>query len=79
VYLAHKVRDLRRHLRRAVVDHISDVFLDMQTPLMQLIESAYTGEFPRTERAAEMFQEHANNIVAVSCLIYFRKFRSIST
>jgi hypothetical protein len=70
VYLAHKVRDLRRHLRRAVVDHVSDVFLDLRTPLMHLVESAASGNFPRTERAAEMFQEHANNIVAVSYLIY---------
>jgi hypothetical protein len=66
VYLAHKVRDLRRYLRRAVVDHISDVFLDMRTPLLNLLENASSGDFPRTEQAAQMFQDHANNIVAVS-------------
>ncbi|MCP9257928.1 Alpha-catenin-like protein hmp-1 [Dirofilaria immitis] len=40
VHLGHKAKDLRRHLRRAIVDHVSDAFLDTITPLMMLIESA---------------------------------------
>lgn len=66
VFLAHKVRDLRRHLRRTIVDHVSDVFVDVRTPLLQLVEYASSGNFPNTERAAEVFQTLANDVVDVS-------------
>ncbi|CAK5116848.1 unnamed protein product [Meloidogyne enterolobii] len=69
VFLAHKIRDLRRHLRRTIVDHVSDVFVDVRTPLLQLIENASNGDFPSTERAATLFQTHANNLVAVARLV----------
>lgn len=65
VYLAHKIRDLRRHLRRAVVDHVSDVFLDTRTPLIQLKEAAFKNDFNGTQRAADIFQGHADNMVEV--------------
>lgn len=65
VFLAHKIRYLRRHLRRTIVDHVSDVFVDVRTPLLQLIENASNGDFPNTERAATLFQTQANNVVAV--------------
>jgi len=68
VFLAHKIRDLRRHLRRTIVDHVSDVFVDVRTPLLQLIENASNGDFPNTERAATLFQTQANNVVAVKLL-----------
>ncbi|KAL3101300.1 hypothetical protein niasHT_028056 [Heterodera trifolii] len=69
VYLAHKVRDLRRHLRRAVVDHVSDIFLDTKTPLRRLEEAAQKGDFSETQNAAEIFQEHAVNIVEIARLV----------
>nr|CAD2199596.1 unnamed protein product [Meloidogyne enterolobii] len=69
VFLAHKIRDLRRHLRRTIVDHVSDVFVDVRTPLLQLIENASNGDFPNTERAATLFQTQANNVVAVARLV----------
>jgi ribosomal protein S15P/S13E len=69
VFLAHKVRDLRRHLRRTIVDHVSDVFVDTRTPLLQLVEYASSGNFPNTERSAELFQTQANNVVSVARLV----------
>ncbi|KAI3422107.1 hypothetical protein GPALN_012640 [Globodera pallida] len=69
VYLAHKVRDLRRHLRRAVVDHVSDVFLDTKTPLLYLEEAASKGDFNGAQNAAVVFQEHAGNMVEIARLV----------
>ncbi|KAL7073233.1 hypothetical protein ACQ4LE_007132 [Meloidogyne hapla] len=69
VFLAHKIRDLRRHLRRTIVDHVSDVFVDVRTPLLQLVEYASNGDFLNTERAADLFQTQANNVVAVARLV----------
>ncbi|CAO4379384.1 unnamed protein product [Caenorhabditis nigoni] len=61
-----RTKDLRRHLRRAIVDHISDAFLDTRTPLILLIESAKEGHEENTKYRAQMFQEHANEIVEVA-------------
>lgn len=65
VYLAHKVRDLRRYLRRAVIDHVSDCFLDTQTPLQNLHEAAKTRDTSITTEAAENFEEHARKLINV--------------
>lgn len=45
VHLGHKAKDLKRHLRRAVVDHVSDAFLDTRVPLMRLIDAAKNGKW----------------------------------
>ena len=36
--IGNRTNDLRRQLRRAVVDHVSDAFLDTETPLNQLVQ-----------------------------------------
>lgn len=36
-----KTKDLRRQLRKAVVDHVSDSFLETTMPLLDLIEVSY--------------------------------------
>lgn len=41
--MCRKTRDLRRQLRKAVVDHVSDSFLETTTPLLDLIEAAKSG------------------------------------
>ncbi|KAF1751568.1 hypothetical protein GCK72_018122 [Caenorhabditis remanei] len=61
-----RTKDLRRHLRRAIVDHISDAFLDTRTPLILLIEAAKEGNEENTKYRAHMFQEHAKEIVEVA-------------
>ncbi|CAD6186628.1 unnamed protein product [Caenorhabditis auriculariae] len=63
-----KAKDLRRHLRRAVVDHISDAFLDTKTPLMLLIEVAKCGDPEDTQHKAHLFRQHASKLIAVSRL-----------
>lgn len=66
MYLAHKVRDLRRHLRRAVVDHVSDAYIDTTAPMMVLVENAKTRNRPATENAATEFFSHTERLIQVS-------------
>jgi hypothetical protein len=41
--LGRKTRDLRQKLRKAVVDHVSDSFLETNVPLLVLIKKAQNG------------------------------------
>jgi catenin alpha len=61
-----KSRDLRRHLRRAIADLVSDAFLDTKTPIRMLIETASTGNEKATEEQAQFFKEHADRMVEVA-------------
>uniref|UniRef100_A0A915D7P2 Uncharacterized protein n=1 Tax=Ditylenchus dipsaci TaxID=166011 RepID=A0A915D7P2_9BILA len=69
VHLLGRVKDLRRFLRRAIVDHVSDAFVDTRTPLVILIDSASRGDRPMTEEAAQLFQSHSEKIVDVARLV----------
>ncbi len=66
--MCRKTRDLRRQLRKAVVDHVSDSFLEADGPLMLLVAAAQEGKEAEVEEAAAVFQEHANKLVEVSNL-----------
>ncbi|KAK6758668.1 hypothetical protein RB195_016099 [Necator americanus] len=68
VLVGRKAKDLRRHLRRAVVDHVSDAFLDTNTPLLILIDAAKRRDSEGTTQAGQLFLEHANKIVDVAHL-----------
>ena len=72
VVLAHKVRDLHRYLRQAVIGYASDCFLD-QTPLQKLGEAAKTRDTSITTKAAENFEEHARKLTSVSFDGYLSK------
>ncbi|XP_076461006.1 LOW QUALITY PROTEIN: catenin alpha-2-like [Babylonia areolata] len=63
-----KTRDLRRQLRKAVVDHVSDTFLETNVPLLVLIEAAKAGDERGVEEYAQVFTEHANKLVEVANL-----------
>ncbi len=65
VHLDHKTRDLQRHLRRAVVDHVSDAFLDTRVPLLILVDAAQRGDKEGVEDAGRMFLDHAAKLVEV--------------
>ncbi|CAJ0588735.1 unnamed protein product [Cylicocyclus nassatus] len=68
VLVGRKAKDLRRHLRRAVVDHVSDAFLDTTTPLLILIDAAKRRDSDATTQAGHMFLDHASKIVDVAHL-----------
>ncbi|CAB1430221.1 unnamed protein product [Pleuronectes platessa] len=61
--MTKKTRDLRRQLRKAVMDHISDSFLETNVPLLVLIEAAKSGNEKEVKEYAQVFREHANKLV----------------
>uniref|UniRef100_A0A0K0F2U3 Catenin alpha-2 (inferred by orthology to a human protein) n=1 Tax=Strongyloides venezuelensis TaxID=75913 RepID=A0A0K0F2U3_STRVS len=66
VYLGRKIRDLRRHLRRAAVDYASDILLDTQSPLLKLIDAASHGNRNDTVKESKNFKEYVHEILKVS-------------
>uniref|UniRef100_A0A8C8YRZ6 Uncharacterized protein n=1 Tax=Prolemur simus TaxID=1328070 RepID=A0A8C8YRZ6_PROSS len=52
-------------LRKAVMDHISDSFLETNVPLLVLIEAAKSGNEKEVKEYAQVFREHANKLVEV--------------
>ncbi|XP_055851286.1 catenin alpha isoform X4 [Episyrphus balteatus] len=67
--MCRKTRDLRRQLRKAVVDHVSDSFLETTTPLIDLIEAAKTGNEKKVREKADIFTKHAEKLVEVANLV----------
>uniref|UniRef100_A0A803YKW8 Uncharacterized protein n=1 Tax=Meleagris gallopavo TaxID=9103 RepID=A0A803YKW8_MELGA len=45
-------------LRKAIIDHISDSFLDTTVPLLVLIEAAKNGREKEIKEYAAIFREH---------------------
>ncbi|XP_022127102.1 catenin alpha isoform X2 [Pieris rapae] len=68
-HMCRKTRDLRRQLRKAVVDHVSDSFLETNVPLLVLMEAARNGNEKEVEEYAVVFTEHANKLVEVANLV----------
>lgn len=67
--MCRKTRDLRRQLRKAVVDHVSDSFLETSTPLLDLIEAAKNGNEKKVHERAEIFTKHQEKLVEVANLV----------
>ncbi|XP_045109163.1 catenin alpha-like isoform X2 [Portunus trituberculatus] len=67
-HMYRKTKDLRRQLRKAVVDHVSDSFLETNVPLLVLVEAARNGNEKDVEEYAQVFTEHANKLVEVANL-----------
>ena len=63
-----KTKDLRRQLRKAVVDHVSDSFVGPTGPLLLLVEAAREGKEREVEDLSIMFTEHTNKLVEVANL-----------
>ena len=61
----------RRQLRKAVVDHVSDSFLEPDTPLLMLLAAAREGHEKEVEEFGEIFTDHASKLVEV---IFFLQF-----
>uniref|UniRef100_A0A915LDS1 Uncharacterized protein n=1 Tax=Romanomermis culicivorax TaxID=13658 RepID=A0A915LDS1_ROMCU len=65
VHLNDATKGLRRHLRRAVVDHVSDHFLDTQVPLLMLVDAARQGRIKDVESRGLIFMNHAEKLQEV--------------
>ncbi|XP_052600777.1 catenin alpha-3 isoform X1 [Peromyscus californicus insignis] len=66
--MSKKTRDLRRQLRKAIIDHVSDSFLDTTVPLLVLIEAAKNGRDKEIKEYAAIFHEHTGRLVEVANL-----------
>ena len=66
--MLNKTRLLRKQLRKAVVDHVSDSFLEPDNPLLLLIRAAKEGREKDVEEFAAMFTDHAHKLVEVANL-----------
>ncbi|XP_077206873.1 catenin alpha-3 isoform X3 [Paroedura picta] len=66
--MCKKTRDLRRQLRKAIIDHISDSFLDTTVPLLVLTEAAKNGREKEIQEYAVIFQEHTCRLIEVANL-----------
>lgn len=56
---------LPSQLRKAVMDHVSDSFLETNVPLLVLIEAAKNGNEKEVKEYAQVFREHANKLIEV--------------
>ncbi|XP_039590951.1 catenin alpha-3-like isoform X3 [Polypterus senegalus] len=61
--MCKKTRDLRKQLRKAIIDHVSDAFLDTTVPLLVLMEAAKNGKEKEIKEYVAIFKEHANKLV----------------
>uniref|UniRef100_A0A8C6WNR8 Catenin alpha-1 n=1 Tax=Neogobius melanostomus TaxID=47308 RepID=A0A8C6WNR8_9GOBI len=59
---------LTSQLRKAVMDHVSDSFLETNVPLLVLIEAAKNGNEKEVKEYAHVFREHANKLIEVANL-----------
>ena len=66
--MCHKTWDLRRQLRKVMVYHVSDSFIEGSTPLMMLVEVALNGDEKAVDESAGVFTEHATKLVEVANL-----------
>nr|XP_003223725.2 PREDICTED: catenin alpha-3 isoform X1 [Anolis carolinensis] len=66
--MCKKTRDLRRQLRKAIIDHISDSFLDTTVPLLVLTEAAKNGREQEIKEYAAIFKEHTCRLIEVANL-----------
>lgn len=75
--MGRKTRDLRRQLRKAVVDHVSDSFMDTNVPLLVLIKAAENGNEKEVEEYANVFREHSNKLVEVKLNLCISKINMV--
>ena len=53
-HMTMKTKDLRRQLCKAVIDHISDSFLDTNIPILVLIDAAKRGDEKQVKEYAQV-------------------------
>lgn len=66
--MCRRTRELRGQLRRAVVDHVSDSFLETTMPLIMMVEAAQAGNEKEVEECAKLFTDHAAKLEEVANL-----------
>jgi len=67
-HMMQKTKDLRRQLCKAVIDHISDSFLDTNVPILVLIEAAQSGDEKQVKEYAQVNMKLGLKRLWVICL-----------
>jgi hypothetical protein len=52
-------------LRKAIIDHVSDSFLETNLPLLDLINTAKSGDQQQLEECIRIFMDHADKLLEV--------------
>ncbi|XP_011409567.2 PREDICTED: catenin alpha-2-like [Amphimedon queenslandica] len=60
---------LRAELRRAMIDHVSDTFVDPLAPLVRLVDDASKGDTVAVEESSAQFVAHADKLAHVTNLV----------
>lgn len=63
-----RTEELRKVLRKSVVDHVSDIFMGASTPMQMMVDAARAGQEAQVEALSILFQEHATKLVEVANL-----------
>uniref|UniRef100_A0A2K6UXR5 Catenin alpha 2 n=1 Tax=Saimiri boliviensis boliviensis TaxID=39432 RepID=A0A2K6UXR5_SAIBB len=71
--ITKKNRDLCRQLRKAVMDHVSDSFLETSVPFLVSIEAAKNGNEKEVKEYAQVFDGHADKLIEVANLACIRE------
>ena len=70
--MARLTKNLRKQLRKAVIDHVSDSFIETNLPLESLIEAARQssagGDEKQLAECAQVFADHAEKLLEVSSM-----------
>jgi hypothetical protein len=61
-------KNLRRQLRKAVIDHISDSFLETNIPLISMIEVCKDGDEKQLVDCVQIFMDQAEKLIEVSSM-----------
>ena len=68
-------RTVRRRLRKAIVDHISDSFIEVGMPMEAMIEAAHgtnsnsiSGQEQQLAECVQIFMDHADKLIEVSSM-----------
>lgn len=64
----NSTRDLRRQLRKEVIDHVSDLFQQM-TPLLDLIKAAKSGKEKELDEQLDIFNKYDHQLQEVANLV----------
>lgn len=61
-------------MHKAVADHVSDIFLDVTSPAVMLVDAAEKGDPEVLEQSIEFFTNHTDQMCKVSLVVYSHWF-----
>lgn len=56
-------------MHKAVADHVSDIFLDVTSPAVMLVDAAENGDAEALEQSIDFFTSHADQMCKVLSVV----------